>query len=43
MITYLTIISKKHRSKLDKNFVEAVFESYSIKATCDHDDHCQPG
>ena len=37
IITYLTLKSDQHNSKLDRTYVESVFESYSTKQTVQDD------
>lgn len=38
LIVYLSIKKKDHSSKIDRSFIESVFESYSAKVTKDPDD-----
>ena len=37
IITYLTLKADQHNSKLDRTYVESVFESYSTKQTVQDD------
>ena len=39
LIIYLSIKKKDHASKIDRSFIESVFESYSAKVTKDPDDN----
>lgn len=43
LITYLTLKSEQHNSKLDRTYVESVFESYSTKQTVQDDQLEQVG